>query len=54
MAESCSRHEVTVWAHYLMPNHTHLIAVPPSQAALREAIGEVHRRYTRRDNFREG
>ncbi len=45
MAGWCSHHEVTVWAYCLMPNHTHLIAVPLSQAALREAIGEVDRRY---------
>ena len=37
-----------------MPNHVHLIAVPQSEGALRSAIGEVHRRYTRRVNFREG
>jgi putative transposase len=36
-----------------MPNHTHLIAVPASEQALRRAIGEAHRRYTRRINFRE-
>jgi len=31
----------------------HLIAVPQSQDALARAIGEAHRRYTRRINFRE-
>jgi putative transposase len=36
-----------------MPNHTHLIAVPSSEESLRRAIGEAHRRYTRRINFRE-
>jgi putative transposase len=36
-----------------MPNHVHLIAVPQSQDGLRKAIGEAHRRYTRRINFRE-
>jgi putative transposase len=34
-----------------MPNH--LIAVPSSEDGLRRAIGEAHRRYTRRINFRE-
>src|SRR5713226_6773856 len=38
----------------LMPNHVRLIAVPQSAAGLRRAIGEAHRRYTRRVNFREG
>jgi putative transposase len=37
-----------------MPNHVHVIAVPTSEDALRRAIGEAHRRYTRRVNFREG
>jgi putative transposase len=31
----------------------HLIAVPESEIALRQAIGEAHRRYTWRINFRE-
>ena len=30
-----------------------LIAVPRSEDGLRRAIGEAHRRYTRRINFRE-
>ena len=37
-----------------MPNHVHLIAVPQSADGLKRAIGEVHRRYTRMVNFREG
>jgi putative transposase len=37
-----------------MPNHVHLIAVPQSAGGLRRAIGEVHRRYIRMVNFREG
>jgi putative transposase len=37
-----------------MPNHVHLIAVPETAAALRAAIGEADRRYTRMVNFREG
>jgi len=37
-----------------MPNHVHLIAVPESAQGLAQAIGEAHRRYTRRVNFREG
>jgi hypothetical protein len=34
--------------------HVHLIAVPQSADGLRRVIGEVHRRYTRMVNFREG
>ena len=37
-----------------MPNHVHLIAVPQSVEGLARAVGEAHRRYTRRVNFREG
>jgi putative transposase len=54
MAEWCGAHQVEIWAYCLMPNHVHLIAVPHSADGLRRAIGEVHRRYTRMVNFREG
>jgi putative transposase len=37
-----------------MPNHVHLIAVPPSKEALTGAVAETHRRYTCRVNLREG
>jgi putative transposase len=53
MAEWCGRCGVEVWAYCLMPNHVHLIAVPASEDGLRRAIGEAHRQYTRRVNFRK-
>jgi len=53
MADACREEGVTIWAYCLMPNHVHLIAVPASEEGLRRAIGEAHRRYTRRINFRE-
>ena len=53
MSEWCSKHRVEIWAWCLMPNHVHLIAVPESEEGLARAIGEAHRRYTRRINFRE-
>ena len=53
MAEWCSRLGVEIWFYCLMPNHVHLIAVPQTEDGLRRAIGEAHRRYTRRINFRE-
>jgi len=37
-----------------MPNHVHLSAVPESEDGLQRAIGEAHRWYTRRVNFRAG
>lgn len=54
LGEWCQHWKVEVWAYCLMPNHVHVIAVPTSEDALRRAIGEAHRRYTRRVNFREG
>ena len=54
MAQWCRKYAVDIWAYCLMPNHIHLIAVPGKKENLRLAIGEAHRRYTRRINFREG
>jgi len=53
MAAWCREEGVAIWSYCLMPNHVHLIAVPETEDALRRAIGEAHRRYTRRINFRE-
>jgi len=53
MAEWCREEGVEIWSYCLMPNHVHLIAVPKAVDGLRRAIGEAHRRYTRRINFRE-
>jgi putative transposase len=53
MAEWCAKEGVQVWAYCLMPNHVHLIAVPGTAQALGRAIGETHRRYTRRINARK-
>ncbi len=44
---------VALWAYCLMPNHVYLIAVPELADGLSPAISEVHRRYSRRINFRE-
>jgi len=53
MAHWCQKYKVEIWAWCLMPNHVHLIAVPKSKDGLGRAVGEAHRRYTRRINFRE-
>ena len=53
-AEWCGRCSVEVWAYCLMPNHVHLVVVPARADRLRRGIGEAHRRYTRRIDFREG
>ena len=54
MAEQLNRFAVEVLAWCLMTNHTHLVAIPKDQVALARAIGEAHRRYTRRKNVAEG
>ena len=54
MSQWCRKYQLDIWAWCLMPNHVHLIAVPHRQESLARAIGEAHRRYTRRINFREG
>ncbi len=53
MADFCREEGVEIWSYCLMPNHVHPIAVPKTENGLRRAIGEAHRRYTRRVNFRE-
>ena len=54
MAEWCGRYGNAVWAYCLMPNHVHLVVVPADETGFRLGIGEAHRRYTRRINFRKG
>ena len=69
LAEACEKTGVACWAYCLMPNHVHLILVPPLEPkaataetpagpapadSLRATLGEAHRRYTRRINSREG
>ena len=53
LADWCREEGVEIWSYCLMPNHVHLIAAPKTEEGLRRAIGETHRRYTRRINFRE-
>jgi len=53
MSQWCAAYKVEIWSYCLMPNHVHLLAVPSTADGLRLAIGEAHRRYTRRVNFRE-
>jgi putative transposase len=54
VAEACAASSTRCLAWCLMDNHVHLILVPESAGSLRAALGEAHRRYTRRVNFREG
>ena len=54
LAEQGERFGVHYLAWCLMTNHVHLIAIPDKESSLARGIGEAHRRYTRRINFREG
>jgi putative transposase len=54
LAEGCRAAGVEVWGYCLMPNHVHLILTPHDEDGLRAALGETHRRYTRRVNQRQG
>ena len=54
VAEACAREGMRCIAWCLMPNHVHLILTPPSPDALRAALGEAHRRYSRRINLAKG
>jgi len=52
MSEFCRKARTRVWAYCLMPNHVHLVMVPSHVDGLRAALGEAHRRYTRKVNCR--
>jgi len=54
LGQWCGEWDVRIWAYCLMPNHVHLILVPSTADGLRRAVAEVHRRFTRMINFREG
>jgi len=53
MREFCRKHDISVWAYCLMPNHVHMILVPKTEDGIRLAVGEAHRRYTSLINKRE-
>jgi putative transposase len=54
ITQACSREGVRCLAWCLMPNHVHLILTPPAEQSLRAALGEAHRRYSRRINLAHG
>jgi len=54
LGQRCVAHHVEIWAYFLMPDHIPLIALPQSADAIRWAIGEVHRSYSRMICFPEG
>lgn len=52
VAEGCEAAGVTALAYCLLPKEVHLILVPKNAKALRQALGEAHRRFTRSVNMR--
>jgi len=47
-------YELEILGYCLMNNHVHFIVIPGHKDSLARAIGETHRLYTRRINFRDG
>jgi putative transposase len=54
LTTACRAADTRCLAWCLMDNHVHLILVPVSADGLRATLGEAHRNYSRRINFREG
>jgi putative transposase len=54
LAAACAAAGVRCTAWCLMPNHVHLILTPSDPDGLRAALGEAHRRYSRRINEAHG
>jgi putative transposase len=54
LARQCQEEGLEIWAYCFMPNHIHLIAVPPDEKTLAKVLSRVHQRYTNRINKREG
>ncbi len=52
VAEGCETAKVKILAYCLLPKQVQLILVPNSANALRQALGEAHRRFTRAVNLR--
>lgn len=52
LGEECEKAGVSIWSWCLMANQIHLIALPRRENSLGRALGEAHRRYTRRINER--
>ena len=52
VSEGCARARVTVLGYCLLPKQVQLILIPQNVKALRNALGEAHRRFTRAVNLR--
>jgi putative transposase len=54
LADYAGRHNLEIWAHCLMDDHLHLLAVPPSGTALSRGIGLTNQVYTQYFNRKYG
>src|SRR3989339_335013 len=54
LKQNSDKYGLTFLAYCLMNNHMHFVAVPLHQDSLANAIGETHKKYTRRFNLRSG
>lgn len=54
LREQAEKHGLDFLAWCLMTNHVHLVVVPEDASSLARGLGEAHKRYTRRVNFRDG
>ena len=50
LAEHCQRRSVEVLAYCLMPNHVHLVLVPPVEDSLHRVLRPVHTHFAQRIN----
>lgn len=53
LSKLSSKEGSEIHAYCLMDNHVHLLLVPKKEDSLRKIVGETHRLYTRRINFRQ-
>lgn len=54
VAAGCAKVRVKVLGYCLLPKQVQLVLLPPNAEALRNALGEAHRRFTRAVNTRRG
>lgn len=54
LGAAASASGTAIWAYCLMPNHVHVIATPRDASGLRRTFADLHRRYTRAINARNG
>ncbi len=54
LAENAAKAEAEIWAYCLMPNHVQVILTPSDEDGIRATFADLHRRYTKRINARQG